>query len=371
MSTALDRTLNRRDELISQLESIAGADDFNPEDAAYVALRSELDDVLSTAERLQDFSDALARSRKLDSAGRKTDRSLSDKPQPKSEQLSPGEAFTRSEAFTEYPGRGTGRKHRALPSSTVSFADVLRPALRVDTTDPVPTYPLLDLVGTTPVQGSAVEYVVWATAAGAADVVAEGAAKPSIEFAPTVTSDTLATVAVWTHLTRQLLEQEPAVRATIDQLLRNDVRRALNGLATTALSGATLPTAVNADLLTAIRMAKGTVEAAGYVPNAVLLNPADYAALDVAVMTTAGGNPNVQPTYWGLRPVASNDQAAGTAVVGDFGTGMTHFTGGGTDLYISDSDQDDFIKNLFKILAETRSLFAVVRPAAFCETAAA
>ena len=37
------------------------------------------------------------------------------------------------------------------------------------------------------------------------------------------------------------------------------------------------------NLLTAIRMGVGTVQAAGYAnPNAVLLNPADYATLDVS-----------------------------------------------------------------------------------------
>ena len=55
--------------------------------------------------------------------------------------------------------------------------------------------------------------------------------------------------------------------------------------------GATLQQAVDANLMHAIRIGVGLVESAGYNPNAVLLNPADYAALDIARYENANTGP--------------------------------------------------------------------------------
>ena len=74
--------------------------------------------------------------------------------------------------------------------------------------------------------------------------------------------------------------------------------------ASTAVQTATA-TAAQGGLLAAIRVGIGKVEAAGFNPNAVALNPADYAALDVAVMNVANAVPTSQNTFWGMRPVAA------------------------------------------------------------------
>lgn len=371
MSALIDTLIAQRDELLTSLDELVARDDFDPADDTYTQLRTRAEKITSQIEAADQADKLRANAAKITrSAASHTEKARtrsSDEPP-----ATMGEAFVRSDAFTDYPGRGTSRVFtRALPSTLSDFSAALPQPARVDVNDRPDEFPLLQAINTITVSSNSVEYVKWADPVGAATKVAEGAAKPSIEFSPTVTSATLDTIAVWTHLTRQLLEDAPAVRSTIDGFLRYEVAKVLNTEAVSVLGAASLPSTVNADLLSAIRQAKGVVEAAGYMPNTVLLNPDDYAALDIAVMSNAGLSPQVQPTYWGLRPVASSDQAAGTALVGDFRAGMNHFTRGTVSLYISDSDQDDFIKNLFKLLAEQRSLFAVVRPAAFCETAAA
>jgi hypothetical protein len=148
------------------------------------------------------------------------------------------------------------------------------------------------------------------------------------------------------------------------------VLRAEEGEAAAALAAASLPTAsvpLGGSLLEAIRVGIATVQAAGYSPNAVLLNPMDWAALDIAVMVESVDGPVLKSGFWGLTVVPSPAQPEGTATVGDFRTGVQHFVRSGVALYITDSHASTFLANVFTLLAERRSKTAVVRPAALVE----
>ena len=134
-----------------------------------------------------------------------------------------------------------------------------------------------------------------------------------------------------------------------------------------AIDAALTQTAVNADLLAAIRIGIGKVEAAGFRPNAVVLNPADYAALDVAVMGVTTSGPQQQNSFWGMRAVAAAAIPAGKAYVGDFASGATLFDRGVTNVFLSDSHASLFISNILVILAEARLKSAVTEPNAICE----
>jgi HK97 family phage major capsid protein len=206
----------------------------------------------------------------------------------------------------------------------------------------------------------------------AAGVVAEGAAKPEAAITFTPKSAALDTLAHWVQITRQALSDASYMRSLVEGKLRRGLIKKLEADLTLAIVGnATIPTATNADLTAAIREAVGTVEGAGYNPNAVLLNPADYAELDVAAASAPGGSPAQRTrSYWGLTPVAVPSLAAGTAYVGDLRAGVTVFDRGVSDVFLTDSHQDLFIKNTLVILAETRVKSVVDEPLALCKTAA-
>jgi hypothetical protein len=178
-------------------------------------------------------------------------------------------------------------------------------------------------------------------------------------------------IAAYTQLTRQLIEDQPAVRSLIDNELRREIAREEEEHAAAVLAAATLPTASGDDLLSGIRVGIGTVQAAGYSPNAVLLNPADYADMDVAVMGATLLGPVIRQSFWGLTPLAANSQPVGTATVGDFRSGVQRFYRSQISLFVTDSHADTFLTNVFTLLAERRSLTAVVRPAALVEVTAA
>jgi hypothetical protein len=229
--------------------------------------------------------------------------------------------------------------------------------------------PLIDAIGSIPVSQNGIEVVKWVKAAGGAAKVAEKAPKPSVEFEPSVVPYTLDTIAGYTQLTRQMIEDAPAVRAAIDLELRRDVALKMEAEAAAALVAATLPTATSSvSLLAAIRKGVGVVQAEGYFPNAVILNPADWADMDLDVFagTSAGGTP-IQQRFWSLTPIAANSQPAGTATVADLSAGVQHYRRSGISLYVTDSHGDTFLANVFTLLAEARAKTIVTRPAALVE----
>lgn len=292
------------------------------------------------------------------------------------ETTSPGRAFVESEQFRSYPGRGQGAsfevanylglEERAL-ITTANLA--IQPFIwnRVEAVTPVA--PLMDVISTVRVSSGAVEWVE-VGADPVAAIVAEGSAKPEATFPLTPRSATLDTIAHWSQITRQALADAAYIQSLIETKLRRGLIRKVESEVAAALTAAALPTAEGADLLAAIRVGVATVQDAGYNPNAVVLNPADWAALDVSVMGGTLGGPTVGANFWGLRPVAVSSQPAGTATVGDFASGVVWFDRGVSDVFMTDSHAANFISNILVILAETRGKAAVPEPGALCECAA-
>jgi hypothetical protein len=97
------------------------------------------------------------------------------------------------------------------------------------------------------------------------------------------------------------------------------------------------------------------------VPSVVLLNPADYAALDIAAIGNAGGADR-RAAFWGLRAVSVPGLTAGTAIVGD-PSGVTLFQRGSAQVLVADQHADLFLRNALVVLAETRVKSAVTEPA--------
>lgn len=385
MSTpVLDKIRTERDQVRAAALAIAEGDNFDPADENFKELEARAAQLDTRAASLAKILEEQAAADALDGRLSKAQKRQEDKREhgPAQVRESWGEAFVRSEMFKDYRGRGTSplleidaTQARALPTG---LADMISAGLtfgktQVDITAPAAPTPLLDNVTTVNVSSNAVEFVKWAKSAGGAAVVAEKGNKPSAEFAPTVTSDTLDTIAVYTQLTRQLIEDASAVRSLIDSELRRDVIREEEAQAAAALAAATLPAfdgMASAGLLPAIRKGMAIVQAAGYQPNAVLLNPGDYADLDVDVMGTTLDGPKVRGGYWGLTPIPSSVQPVGTATVGDFRAGIQRFVRSQVNLYITDSHASTFLSNVFTLLAERRSLTAVVRPQALVEVTA-
>lgn len=386
MSTAvLDKLCAERDEVTAAAVAIAESEDFSPDDKTYTELRSRATDLNSRIASLADLLDQQAQADALDGKLAKAAQSRQQRAQqPAGLQTreSLGSMFITSPEFTEYRGRGSSGifeadtdalQTRALPTSIQDLLDAgLHPApYTVNVQPPRPPTPLMDNITQIQVSGNAVEFLQWEVAAGGAAKVPEGEAKPSMEFRPVVTSDTLDTYAVWTQLTRQMIEDFAAVRSYIDGELQRDVAREVEADAVSVLAGATLDSVTGDTLLGAIRVGMATVQSKGYTPGQVILNPADWAALDVGLLGDTLNGPRVNASFWGLTPIPSTEQPEGTAVVGDLPTAMSHFYRNAISLYVTDSHADTFVKNVFTLLAEKRGLTVVTRPQALVEASAA
>jgi HK97 family phage major capsid protein len=214
-----------------------------------------------------------------------------------------------------------------------------------------------------------------------AQFVAQGGAKPESDITFEQYNVAIETVAHWIKVSNQLLADAPAIAAYIDRRARDGLaqevdRQLLLGNGTTPnLSGLTdsgnftAYSAVSDDLLVdAINRAKYQLWAIGRAPDTVIVNPADWGAME---RTREGANSgmylyglpgqlaNVNP--FGVRIVMSNFMPQGSFLIGALqGSTMVYNRQGATVEmgYVN----DDFTKNLVTIRVEERLGLGVERP---------
>ena len=322
---------------------------------AYAALRARL------SETTDDGSDALPPTR---GGGALATRGATPPPQ------GWGEMFTASAEFRAYGGRGSSGEvdlpglFERTPITLTGFPGDLPPYYHT----PVgwsQTTPLLDAVGKISTNSNVIQWYTWPGMAPPAAVVPEGTDKPELVYDPTPHTDTLATYAHYKAISRQALEDIPQIQSIVEGTLRKGVIQAIDNAVAAALNNAAsgIPTSTATDLLAGIRVAIGNVQARGYVtPNAAVMNPADFAAIDLAVMVESVDGPRKQSTVWGVPIVAATAVPVGTVFVGDMQSCVSLFARNQVAAYMSDSHADYFVKNLLVILAEQRALAAITEP---------
>jgi HK97 family phage major capsid protein len=134
-----------------------------------------------------------------------------------------------------------------------------------------------------------------------------------------------------------------------------------------------------ADNLDAIFRAATKVQTAtGLNADGIVIHPTDYQVFRLkkdgnqqyyagGPFTGAYGNSGgvpIQPALWGLPTVVTAAIAAGTVLVGAFGQSTTVYRKGGVTVSSTNSNVNDFEKNLVTVRAEERLALAVRVPAA-------
>ncbi|MBQ9020587.1 MAG: phage major capsid protein [Eggerthellaceae bacterium] len=249
--------------------------------------------------------------------------------------------------------------------------------------DPQRELSVRDLFSAESISGNALTYYVLGTAEGEPAVTAEGAKKPQIHIPYTPKTEALAKIAAYFKESDELLSDMPFMESAL-----NSRGVYMHGLAvedyltTKLLATSGIHTETNADVDTLLEVAMGIREEIGYAADAIVINPADYAKLRVAKDSNlqyygggyfygAYGNGTVteQPGIWGMRTVVTPAVTAGTAIVGAFKQGGSVVTksGEGLRVEVSDSNEDDFVKNAVTVRIEERMVLAVRVPAAFAK----
>lgn len=248
-----------------------------------------------------------------------------------------------------------------------------------------------DLLVNVPTTANAIDWLRENVFTNAAAETAEGAQKPesSITFVPGTMP--VSTVAHWIKITRQLAMDNAALAAYINRRMVYGVNLRVenqlvagNGVAPN-VSGLTLAgnfTAhgYTAASLTGLQLSPtnrfdligkmiGDCAAADYPADVVILNTADWWTMRLAKDGQGRyllGDPGstVPPILFGLPVVASNAMAFGKVWVGSLSQAATLHTREGIAVDLSDSDGDNFTKNLITIRAERRLALTVEKPAA-------
>ena len=239
-----------------------------------------------------------------------------------------------------------------------------------------------DLFAAETISGSTLVYLVEGAIEGAPAVTNEGAAKPQVHFAdPTPKTVSLAKVACHIKESDEYISDYPFLASAINgrllyQLGLVEQTKLVTDLLntsgiqsdSTSWTSGSDATAI-ADLI--LEASMDVQQSSGFAADAVVINPADYYTLRIGKdgddRYYGGGYFGEQsiPNLWGTQVCVTTAVSAGTIIVGAFKTCGSVVQKGGVRVEATNSDQDDFVKNLMTIRAEERLALAVRRPAGF------
>lgn len=292
--------------------------------------------------------------------------------------------------------------YKALAAKATRTATIITKANEILIGDKAPAYrvpgvvesnriplPLESIIPHIPVSAGSVEFLRETGFTNNAAPVAENAVKPQSVVATELVQLPIQTVAHFAKVTRQLVDDAPALAAFINERMvygvnakveaqlisGNGTAPQLSGLmATGNYTAQTFTLAqlggAGATLLDLIRASIAQVGANGYTADAIVLNPADWGLIQ-GLKEQGGayllGSPNsslADVRVWGARVIPTAAMPAGKYLVGDFARAATIYDRLETVIDVAAENENDFIYNRYAIRAERRLALAVERPAA-------
>jgi HK97 family phage major capsid protein len=300
-----------------------------------------------------------------------------------------GAQVVKASAFGDFVG-GRTQKARVEVKNTITGSDTTvapdrRPGI-------VPgafqTLTIESLLNSTTTNSNAIEFTKENVFTNNAAETAEGASKPESSLTWSLVNMPISTVAHWIKISRQVAMDNTLLAAYVNNRMRYGVQRKVetqlcvgDGVAPN-ISGIfdtgnfTAHGYANADLgstlkkLVLLRKVIADSWSAGYPAEAILLNPADFATIEIELLTTAAGQVRVAVDQagvmrlWGVPVIQSVGVAADTFAVGAFSQAYTLYNREGVVVEMSESDSDNFTKNLITIRAERRLALATEVPGA-------
>ena len=234
---------------------------------------------------------------------------------------------------------------------------------------------------------NSIEYVKETGFTNNADVVSEDptAGKPESTLTFEMLAAPITTIAHWVHASKQVLSDVGMLQSYLNgrlvyglklkeeaQLLKGSgVGLNINGLYTQASSylnpGVVVSNETGIDRL---RIAMLQVQLAEYDADAIVLNPIDWANIELtkdSMNRYIIANPFgvTGAVLWGKPVVPTQAMGLGEFLTGAFAMGAQGWDREDISVTVATQDQDDFIKNMVKILVEERLGLAVYRPEAF------
>ena len=300
-----------------------------------------------------------------------------------------GDQFIKSARYADFAG-GQMNKLRVEVKNTLTGSDATvapdrKPGIVGGAFVP---FSMESLLPSTSTSSNAIEFTKEASFTNSAAEAAEGTQKGESALTWSLVNMPVSTVAHWIKISKQLAADAPALAAYVNTRMRYGVNQKVDvqlvvGDGTAPNISGTYDTGnytahgyANAALgstlkkLVLFRKIIADLYAAGFPPDAIVLNPADWAAIEIELFTTAAGqtlynvNSAGQAFLFGLPVIQALGMAADTFQIGRFSEAYMLYNREGVVVEMSDSDSDNFTKNLITLRAERRLALATEKPAA-------
>lgn len=239
-----------------------------------------------------------------------------------------------------------------------------------------------DLFGAETISGSTLVYLTEGAIEGSPAETSEGSAKAQVHFAdPTPVTVSLAKIACYIKESDEYIHDYAFLASAINGRLLYELglveQNALvtdlvgtSGIQTDSTSWTSSSSATDlADLI--LDAAMDVQSSSGFAADAIVMSPATWYTLRVAKNSNdeyyGGGFFGAQniPNLWGIPVCVTSAVSDSQILVGGFKACASVVSNGGVSVEATNTDQDDFIKNLMTIRVEERLALAVRRPAGF------
>lgn len=250
--------------------------------------------------------------------------------------------------------------------------------------DPYRPRMIRELIPTIPVMSNLVEWVQTNVRTNNAAPVSETGTKPKSDLTYDLKSTAVRKIAHYFKTSAEVLADFARLRGEINtegfEMLRQvEEDQLMTGDGTGINLLGLVPQATDFDIsaviagdqqVDVIRRAILQVRQSYYNATGIILNPADWAAIELLKDSEnrylfSNATSGAPARLWGL-PVSESDAIPeGEFMVGAFRTAATIYDRMVATVYVSTENEDDFIKNMVSILFEERLALAVKRPLAF------
>lgn len=314
---------------------------------------------------------------------------------PGNEIKSPGQQFVESEQYKDMIARKAKRSDDVVIKmdqkdlvSTANAGSLIVPYRYPEIiAAPDRVLTLRSLLNVQTTDSNAIEYIEETGFTNAAAPVKEGDARPESGLSFEKKTLPVETIGHWLPATEQIISDASQLRAYIDNRLMYGVAVAEEDevLYGTGVSPSLAGIMTNANIqrykwsdgpeatdtrIDAVRRAMTKAMLAGYPVTGVVLHPTDWEKIELQkdsekryiwVTVTIGG----EQRLWKVPVVATIAMEEGEALVGAFGIGAWLWDRQQTQIRVSDSHSDFFIKSKVAIRAEERVCLTVFRPESF------
>ena len=302
-----------------------------------------------------------------------------------------GSVVIKSEALKAFASSLEGGKRLSIPVNAALLSSDIPPNVvepdRLPGIDVMPKQRLFirDLIAPGRTTAPAIFWVQQTGFTNAANVVAEGQAKPYSDIKFDIKITAVSTLAHMFKAAKQILDDFSQLQSTIDVEMRYGLKYVeeeevlfgdgtgvhLKGIVPQASVFSPAFDVAQPSGIDDLRLAMLQAQLARLPASGHVLHFIDWAKIELTKDTLGRyilGNPLglAGPLLWGLPVVATEAQAfEGRFLTGAFRTGAQLFDREDANVVISTENADDFEKNLISIRCEERVALAVKRPEAF------